>query len=169
MPPAPGMTARLELREPELGVVTGNEQVARHRELAAATQGEPADGGDDRHPQAADLVENGERVGLAQRRGRLGRQLADVDPRGERPVPGARDDDRAARRIGVEGLEVLPELAEQRERQGVQLVRPIEGEQRDARVGGLRASREVEHHERSGNGIGHRAAASVAVVGEHRA
>ena len=90
----------------------------------------PADRRDHRRPQAPDPVERGERVRLAQRVRRLRGQLADVGPRGERPLPGPRDHDRAARGVVVEDREQLAQLRDQVERERVELVGPVEREQR---------------------------------------
>ena len=49
-----GDDAKVDLRLSELGGIGGDDQVAHHRELAAAAEREPGDRRDDRLPHAQD-------------------------------------------------------------------------------------------------------------------
>jgi hypothetical protein len=70
VPPAPGMTPSGS-RAGRSFVLGGHDHVAGHRQLAASTQGEATDRGDERQPMAAIRSHVAEGTALGQRRRRL--------------------------------------------------------------------------------------------------
>ena len=129
-----------DLRLAELGVVAGDDQVAGHRQLAAAAEGEAADRGDEREPDRPDPVpgrRSGPRRGGA--RGLVG-ELDDVGAGREGPVAGAGEDDDPRPTVAVELLERVGQLGEEREAQRVAGLGPIDRDERDAVVPSTGAS-----------------------------
>ena len=100
VPPAPGITPMPDLGLAELGVVAGDDEVAGHGQLAAATEREAADRRDERRGRSAPIRSHGVEVALGmQPLGRLIGELHDVGAGREGAVPGAREhDDRGGRR-----------------------------------------------------------------------
>jgi hypothetical protein len=82
-----GHDADLDLRLAETGVVRGHDQVARHRQLAAPAEGEPANGSDHRDADRADPVPRPEMALGTEAIGRLVGELDDVGTGGERSIP----------------------------------------------------------------------------------
>ena len=112
-----GHDAELDLGLAELRVVPGDDDVAGHRQLAAAAQGEAAHRGDDRLADAPDPVPVGERV-LAGQVGRvLDGELLDVGAGREGALPVAGEHDDPAVGVAVEGLERVGDLADDLEAQ----------------------------------------------------
>ena len=131
VPPAPGITPRLISGWPNLRRLGGDDQVARHRELAAAAEAEAR-----RPPRRAECA--GVRIAsqrsmpapAVERDRRAGRQLADVRAGGERALVAA-EHDAADRLVGVELAQSGDELVHQLARQRVQLLRPVEQDDGD--------------------------------------
>ncbi len=124
--------------EPGLGLAElrrlgGDDQVARHRELAAAAEAVARDGRDERRPEPADRVPALDSPLVVELdRGDL-RQLADVGAGGEGTL-GAAEHDRAHRPVSVELLERRHELVHQLVRERVQRVGPVEQDDGDRAV-----------------------------------
>ena len=122
-----GDDAEQDLGLAEAGVVAGDAQVAGQRQLAAAAEGGPRDGGDDHARDGGDGVERLEeqRADLAALLGAA--ELGDVGAGREDPLAAGHDD--GARRIGGEVLGRRPQLPEQLGRQRVHLavLEPDEG------------------------------------------
>ena len=147
-----------DLGLPELGVLGGDEHVAGHRQLRAPAEREPAHGRDRRRPQPADAVDGGERVVRMQLLAPRARKLPDVGTGRERPLAGAGDDDRATGVVVIEDREDPVQLLEEIEREGVERVGPVEGDEGHA-VSGRVAGRELDEDQGPGvRVVGHRAA-----------
>ena len=102
VPPAPGHDAELDLGLAELGVLAGDDHVARHRQLAAAAERKAADRGDERRPDRLDPVPRRERVVDEQLIRCLAASSLMSAPAANARVAGAGDDDRPAGVVGVE-------------------------------------------------------------------
>src|SRR5205807_2172164 len=106
---------------------------ARHRELAAAAEAEAGHRRHERRPERADRVPALE-AALAEEPDRRGaRQLGDVGSRGEGPFRAA-EDDAADAVVPVQLLERRHELLHQLVGERVQLLRPVEEDDRDRAV-----------------------------------
>ena len=110
-----------------------DDDVARHRELAAAAEAEAGHGGDERRAQRADRVPGVDPAVDVHLDGRGRRHLADVGAGGEHPL-GAAEDDAADLRVGVELLKRRDDLRHQLGGERVQLLRPVEEDGRDRRL-----------------------------------
>ena len=134
----------------ELGLLGGNHDVAHHRELAAAAQREAVHRGD-----GGDLAVGDGGPGLARELlgddggERLRAQLGDVGAGGEGPAA-AGDDDAAAGRVGLAGVQYHAELREQLVAQGVEGLGAVQRDDADAAV------HLGQHHRRLGLGGGGR-------------
>ena len=133
VPPAPGQHAEVDLGLPELRRLRRDDQVAEHRELAAAAEAEAGDRGDDRRAQVADLVPLVDAPVLVERDRRSGGELGDVGAGRERALAAA-EHDRADLRVGVELLQRTDDRAHQLARERVQLLRTVHQHDADAPV-----------------------------------
>ena len=129
-----GDDAEVDLRLAEPRRVGGDDEVAHHRQLAAAAEREARDRGDHRLPdpqhrlpaRGDEIVE--EHVGIVALA-----HLLDVGAGGERLLrPGQHD--RADRRVGVEGEQLVAEFAHELIAQRVQRLRAVEPDQADPAV-----------------------------------
>ena len=120
-----GNDAELDFRLAEFGAVGGEDEVAHHRQFAAAAEREARDRGDDRLAQPRDafpardeVLEIGVHIGLLA-------HLLDVGAGGEGLVR-AGDDQRADVGVLLEGAERGVEFVDQRLVERVERLRPIE-------------------------------------------
>jgi len=128
------VAAELDLRQPELRVLLGDEQVAGERELEAAAEREAADCGD-RHALAArDRADRGVKVLEHARRG-LRHVIGDLDAGRKRARRTARDHDRGDRVRSREPVQRFRKPAARRAIQHVER-RPVEPDARH-RAGAL--------------------------------
>ena len=132
-PAGAGDDPEARLRLAELGGLGGDDQVAGHRQLAAAAQAVARDRGDERRPERADRVPAIDAALVVEvDRGGLG-ELADVRAGRERALRAA-EHDRPHLRVAVELGERRDELVHQLVRERVQLLRPVEQHDRDLPV-----------------------------------
>src|SRR5207247_6929528 len=132
-PTGAGEDAEVDLRLPELCGLRGDDQIARHRELAAAAQAVAAYCRDQRRAHVADRVPAVEAPALVERDRGSGGELADVSAGCERALVST-EHDAADRFVGIELLQRLGKLAHQLARERVQLLRPVEEDDRDRAV-----------------------------------
>ena len=136
----------LDLREPHAGRGGREPEGAGHRELEAAPEGEPVDDRDRRDGQARDPLEEGlaEAEPPAVFEGRAARELRHVGPGAERAVPRPGDEERPHLALPDPLLDLRHprlDLAEDREAQGVERFRAVEGED-----GGAAAAFQFDRH-----------------------
>ena len=124
------MTPRLYLGLAEPGRLRGDDEVARHRELAAAAQAETGNGSDEGSAHATDRVPALDAAILVQRHRSPRSQLGDVRAGRERALVPA-NDDAANRLVLVELLQSYDELLHQRTGERIQLLRTVEQHDRD--------------------------------------
>jgi len=128
-----GHDAEVDLRLSELRRLRRDDQVARHRQLAAAAEAIAGDGRDERRAQRADrvpLVDASVLVELDRRRvGELGNVRACC----ERALVAA-DDDAADRAVVVEAAQGRHQLVHQRPGERVELLRPVEKDHGDRSI-----------------------------------
>ena len=130
----PGDDADVDLRLAELRALPGDDEVERHRQLAAAAQGPAVDRGDHRLRDPANAIPLADAVGEQHVDRRRARHLADVGARGERPLV-AGHHDRADAVVSVELLERFAQRVHDRAVERVQLLRPVEPDQGGALLG----------------------------------
>ena len=119
---------RLRLAEPRrLG---RDDQVAAHRELVPAAETKAGDGTDERRPEPADRIPALHPPRIEHVHCGRVRQLADVRAGRERPLV-AGEDDAANRLVAVQLLEPCDELLHERLRERVQLLGPVQPDDRD--------------------------------------
>ena len=112
-----------DLGLPELRIVAGHDEVARHGQLAAAPKRIAADRRDERDADRPQSIPRVERPLRAQPlRGLVG-QLDDVGTGGERPVAGTGQDDDPRPVVAIEVLERVGELRQQLEAERVARLR----------------------------------------------
>ena len=134
VPPAPGITPDLDLRLGELCRLAGDDQVAMHRQFAAAAQGEAVDRGDHRLRAARDGFPVALAVAAVQADRRARREIAEIGASCKAArVAGEHDD--ADRRIRAERLEVAGEALARLVVQRVPGLRTIEAKQGDIGCG----------------------------------
>src|SRR5665809_26645 len=114
----------------EHGTVGGQDNVARHGQLAAAAKRVARDRGDDRLADRADLVERREEIAAIGLDEGLGMHLLDVDASGKRLFV-AGDDDGTDGRIALERLKRPVELADELRVERVQRVRAVQRNEPD--------------------------------------
>jgi hypothetical protein len=99
-----GNDAKFDFRLTKAGVVGGNDEVAHHRQFAAAAQGKAADGGDDWFAHAANgFPVAGDEVALVHIGKAVGGHTADVGT-GGKGFFAAGDDHASNRRVCIKGL-----------------------------------------------------------------
>ncbi len=128
----PGHDPDPDLRLAELGVVAGDDEVARHGQLAAAAQGVAAHGGDQRQADRADTVPGREVALGVQALGGLVGELHDVGTGREGSIAGTRQDDDPDAIVEVERLELVGQLGQEREAERVARLGSIDRDERDA-------------------------------------
>ena len=129
-PAGAGHDPEIDLGLAEPGRLGGDDEVARHRKLAAAAEAETGNGSDERRAHTADRVPALDAAVLVQRHGRSRRQLGDVRAGRERALVPA-DDDAANRLVLVELLQSYDELLHQRTGERIELLRTVEQHDRD--------------------------------------
>src|SRR6266545_4502628 len=107
-----------------------DDQVTCHRELAAAAEAIAGDRGDERRPHAADCIPAVDSPLLVKRNGRTLGELADVRAGSERTL-GAAEHDAADGVVTVESLQLGDELVHELARERVELLRPVEKDDRN--------------------------------------
>ncbi len=128
-----GDDAELDLRLAELRRVGGEDEVAHHRQFAAAAQREAGDRRDHRLARARDVLPARDEVAEEDVGEGLVLHLLDVGAGGEGLLR-AGEHHGADRRIGLEALERLVEVVDQRAVQRVERLRPVETDEADAAV-----------------------------------
>src|SRR5262245_19385315 len=98
-----GHDAEIDLRLAEGGIVAGEDDVAGHGKLAAATERIASDRRDDRLAAVTDAVKRRDEIAAIGLNEGLLMHLLDVDASGERPLASG-DDDAADLRVGLEGV-----------------------------------------------------------------
>ncbi len=129
----PRQDAEVGLRLSELRRLGGDDQVASHRQLAAAAQAVARHRGDDRRPDLPDRVPLVDPPAEVELEVSSVGKLVDVGAGGEGLVV-SREDDAADRLVVVEVLERPHELAHELVRERVQLFGPVEADNRDRLV-----------------------------------
>ncbi|MBV8480608.1 MAG: enoyl-CoA hydratase/isomerase family protein [Actinobacteria bacterium] len=128
-----GEHTEVDLGLAELRRLGRDDQVAEHRQLAAASETEAGHRRDDRRAHLADRVPSLESRALVERHRRSRRELVDVRPRREGAVP-AGEDDRADLLVAVELRERLDDCVHQLARERVQLLGPVHAHDADPAV-----------------------------------
>ena len=127
----PGNDAEVDLGLAELRGVGGDDDVAHHRELAAAAERIARDGGDDGRAHGGELRPAAEVVAHQHLEPRLGLHLLDVGAGGERALR-AGDDDRADPLVGIEGGCRRHDVPHHLRVQRVERLGPVERDPADA-------------------------------------
>lgn len=126
-----GDDAEVDLGLTELRVLGGDQQIAHHRQFAAAAQrvaGHRRDHGD---PHPGELLPAAEPIGPVHFEMILGRHLLDVRTGGER-LGRPREDHGAGAGIRIRRPDGLHHLGHGRQVQRIERLRPVEGHDRDA-------------------------------------
>ena len=130
---AAGDDAQVDFGLAEAGVFGGDDDVAAHRQLAAAAQGEADHSGDHRLGDLVDLVAIGEPLLNHGIKGAFVGHLLDVGAGGEDFVS-AGDDDDAYFGILIEFLHGQRKVFDQTIGQRVECLRPVQGHDGDGAV-----------------------------------
>ena len=128
--------AELDLGLPERGLRTDDDEIARERELAAPTEREAVDRGDDGHRQPGDAIEHGltrRRERLCLDRGHRGHR-ADVCASDERLAAFTGEDEGARAGVGADSVGDPSERLEHRRVERVERLRAVDLGEVDATV-----------------------------------
>ena len=128
-----GQDAEVDLRLAELRGFRRDDDVARHRELAAAAEAIARDGRDERRAQRANRVPAVDAAALVQIDRRRRRELADVGTGREHSLAAA-EHDAADRVVFVELLQRADDLVHQLRGQRVERLRPVHQHDADGSV-----------------------------------
>src|SRR5690606_9981081 len=129
-----GHYAKFDFRLAELGRVRGDDEVAHHRELAAAAKREASYRGDHGFAAAGDTIPRADEILLVDLHVGLRLHLLDVSAGGERFFRTG-DDDAANSVVGLPGIENLVELGDQRTVESVEGLRAIERDKTNLSAG----------------------------------